>query len=673
MVLSHFVIRVMAATNVSPRAVIGSGEALIDDLVDANFEGALIREQYRSLARLAPYFYGQAIIAAAALCTIVSSAWPTLLIAAVPAALLPAAALRTAHWMRARRRVDRLSLVTMRREVRAAQVVGPALSLALSLFAAVALPRLAMPEQWLLIFVAWIAMAVGAVCLSKLGHTAAFVVFGVSAPLIAALLRSGDGSTIWLAAFLLFASCFMLLMMGEFRRTFVDVVRSSVRIAEGRRAAEDERNAATAIAHIDDLTGLPNRRWLLAFLAARVQARRSGDPPFAVALLDLDGFKPINDVHGHPVGDEALKEVASRLASFIRERGQAARMGGDEFAIVCENVATRDQASEAGEELLSIFDASFLLAGATIHLSGAVGFALCPASGDRADELIRAADTALYRAKSVGRGRVSVFDKTDASAIAARAELEEALRPAVLDGRIGVAFRPTVDLTTGRLSGFEALPVWTDARLGSIDRSVFLPLAESIGIFASLSIACLGQAARAASRWPSPICLSFNFSTGALCKPGFGAEILSAIRNQGLACSRLEIEVSEGAVAGDSEAARATVDRLRAAGVRMTLDHFGAGQSSLAEVRNLALDKIKIDRSIVEPACRDIKSLSLLEAIVDMARRMGLPCAADGIATVQQLDALRRSGCAEGQGPLFGDAMSEASALRCLENERCAA
>jgi diguanylate cyclase (GGDEF)-like protein len=448
-------------------------------------------------------------------------------------------------------------------------------------------------------------------------------------------------------------------MLSVNYQAFVGRIRSRFLGSQTHRAAEDAAKATTAIAHTDDLTGLPNRLWLQSSLVARVEKGRLNAEPFAVGLLDLDGFKPINDIHGHAVGDAILVAVANRLASAIEGRGQAARMGGDEFAVVCDGVGAPDEALAVGKELQAIFAAPFVVDQLSIHLNCTFGFALFPASADEADQLVRLADVALYRAKANRRSDVGVFDVSDENAAIERATLEQALHRAVAEGTIGVEFQPIVDLATGRVSGFESLARWRDPRLGTIPPSVFIPIAEEIGLIEALSRDLLRKAASAAALWPDDVSLSFNLSAEQLSKPDAGDEIVAALDELGFPASRFEIEVTETAIMKNIEAARATIDTLRAAGVRVALDDFGAGYSSLSQVRDLTLDKIKIDRSFVDRVCQDAKIASLTRAIVDLCRRLDLPCVAEGIESPDQLAELTLGGCAGGQGWLFARAMPE--------------
>jgi diguanylate cyclase (GGDEF)-like protein len=399
----------------------------------AEFESALLREQYRSLARLGPYVHGVIILATAALyCTTA----PASLIAGIllPAALLAVSTLRLMSWLRARESVERVTIDVLRREVMGARVLGPALAFALAMMAAASTAESNLVEFALAQVAVWIAAAACAFCLSALGSVAGVVVAAATAPLVVAFLSRGADLTLWLAALMTIAACFVIRMLGENSRMFAEIVRSRFAMAEKQRAAEDAKEAAMAIALTDDLTGLPNRRCFLGELAERITTRAGTGRPFAVGLIDLDGFKPINDNHGHPAGDDILRQVAGRLADALAGRGSAARMGGDEFAILCDGIGAHDEAIALGEEIQAIFTAPFAVDGRDIALTGACGFALFPASAAEPDELVRMADAALYRAKAIGRGGVAVFAAAENDTVA-RAALEDVLRRAAAESK----------------------------------------------------------------------------------------------------------------------------------------------------------------------------------------------------------------------------------------------
>ena len=640
------------------------------EAVDSDFEAFQTREQYRTLARMVPLFYGVAVLATTTLFA-ATRAKSSPFIAFVLAGLLLAVVLiRMLYWLRMRARADVQRLEVMRRDIRQARIVGPALMFGFSLVAAVFVRPDGIVEKSLLLVAIWTTAVATAFCLMRLVRTAVLIITGSTLPLVVTLLADGNDLTYWVAALLVSVSALICHVLIDNSQAFAEIVRSRFVIAGMHKSAEDARKAATAIANTDYLTGLPNRRFLQSLLASRIGAGEDGARPFAVGLLDLDGFKPINDIHGHQVGDAILKQVGDRIAGAMMRRGHAARMGGDEFAVVCEGVGAEEEAIALGREIRKIFAAPFVVGQLSVHLNCTSGFALFPASADQPDRLVRLADIALYRAKAKRRGEISVFDVNDERAAVARARLEQALHKAIADSRIGVSFQPIVDLATGRIRCFEALARWWDPRLGPVSPSVFIPVAEQIGLVEQLSRDLLRKAAKAAAQWPSDVSLSFNLSAEQLSKPSAGFEIVLALKEFGLPPSRFEMEVTETAIMKNLDRARATIDMLRAAGVRAVLDDFGAGHSSLSQLRDLALDKVKIDKSFVESLSDDPKIASLTRAIVDMCRRLDLPCVAEGIERQEQLDELRLAGCEGGQGWLFARPMPAGMTLKFIEERR---
>jgi diguanylate cyclase (GGDEF)-like protein len=647
-----------------PRAGASSFElASADEAGEGDFETALLREQYRMLARMVPYVHGVVILAIVALCATTERTGSLLGGMVLPAALLALSLARLIAWINARSRVERETLDVVRREVRAASVLAPTLAFVLSLMAAVSTRHGGVLELSLALVATWVAAAACAFCLNALARAANLVVVASAAPLVVAFLHRGHELSLWLAALLTAISCFVIRMLSENFRMFADIVRSRFAIAEQQRAA-------VAVALTDDLTGLANRRCFQGLLAERIRAGKESGARFALGLVDLDDFKPVNDNLGHPAGDETLRQVAARLALAMAGRGSAARMGGDEFAILCDGVGARDEAIALGAEIQAMFATPFTIDGYAIPLTGACGFALFPSSAAEPNDLIRLADAALYHAKACGPGGVNVFDAAAEGGAVGRATLEDAVRHAVSESRIGVVFEPIVDLTTDRISGFEALARWNDATLGAIAPSVFLSVAEQIGVIDELWRNLLRKATIFAAQWPSDITLSFNLFAAQLETPTMALRIVSALTEFGLPPTRFEVEVSEAEIMKNFAAARTTIEALRTAGVRVTLDDFGAGASSLAQMRDLAIDKVKIDRSFIDKVCCDPKSATFTRAIVDMCRRLGLACVADGVERQEQLDELRLSGCAGGQGALFAGAMPGAVVIEFINRRR---
>ena len=322
----------------------------------------------------------------------------------------------------------------------------------------------------------WVVAAVCAICLNRIANEANVIVIAATAPLIVAFLARDAELTLCLAALTAIAAAFVIRMLDEHFRMFAEIVRSRFVIAEQQRAAEEAQRAAMTIALTDDLTGLPNRRCFQGLLADKIGAGKECAKPFALGLIDLDGFKPINDVHGHPVGDEVLRQVADRLAKAMDGRGSAVRMGGDEFAILCDGMTARDGAVELGEQIQSIFATPFVVRSLSIPLTCARGFAFFPSSAVEPGELVRLADAALYRAKAAGPGGATEFDAKPRRSVATAAAREHAVRRTAESD--GVSSRPFVAFTAGRIRSSEQAARLYDPSLMPIASPAFISVPE---------------------------------------------------------------------------------------------------------------------------------------------------------------------------------------------------
>jgi diguanylate cyclase (GGDEF)-like protein len=439
----------MAQCRVSLNGVAGCGAAPSFEAFEAAFNAALLREQYRSLARLGPYVHGVVILAALTLFCATAPTGSLLDGILLPAALIAVSLFRLISWFRARAVVELEALDLVRRKVHVATLLGPMLTFAFALTAAIATWRDSVAEFALALLAVWVVAAVCAICLNVLASEAIVIVVAATAPLIVAFLARGAGLTLGLAALVVIAACFVIRMLDEHFRMFAEIVRSRLVIAERQRAAEEARQAAMTIALTDDLTGLPNRRCFQSLLADRIRTATETGEPFALSLIDLDGFKPINDAHGHPVGDQILRQVADRLAKAMDGRGSAARIGGDEFAVLCDGIGARDEAIALGQEIQTIFATPFDVSPLGVRLTSACGFALFPLSTAEPGDLVRLADAALYRAKAKGPGGAAVFDARAERTAPCGAVFEDAVRRAVAESDGAIPFPPIVDFATG--------------------------------------------------------------------------------------------------------------------------------------------------------------------------------------------------------------------------------
>ncbi|MQB08491.1 EAL domain-containing protein [Agrobacterium sp. ICMP 6402] len=431
------------------------------------------------------------------------------------------------------------------------------------------------------------------------------------------------------------------------------------------------QNELQAMAYSDPLTGLGNR-YRLRDKIRMLASERSSDPaPFTVGIANIDGFKPINDLFGVQAGDEILCQVAHRLKACIPDGAIVTRHDGDEFAFVLPLVFERTGAERIGNMIKDVLSAPYDLGDRNVRLSSSFGFAIYPFAGDDFEDLLKSAETALYRSKRRGRGQITVYSREIAHEMKRATQLEQALRNAIITDAIDVHFQPIVRLEEAKVIGFEALARWNDPDLGFVSPAVFVPLAEERGFIDALSEALLRKAAEAALFWPRELFLSFNLSSAQLMDPSTADNILSILARVGLDPHRLELEITETAVMTSAETAQRIISELQSAGVRISLDDFGTGQSSLGRLRDFSFDKVKIDRAFVSRISSDRPSEHIIKAIVAMCDGLDLEVVAEGIEERVEEEKLRALGCAMGQGYFYGRPADAAATQRYLhENYR---
>jgi diguanylate cyclase (GGDEF)-like protein/PAS domain S-box-containing protein len=425
------------------------------------------------------------------------------------------------------------------------------------------------------------------------------------------------------------------------------------------------RNAERALAHQalhDPLTGLPNRSLLLDRLElALARSLRTGEN-VTVLLIDLDGFKDVNDTLGHAAGDDLLRTVARRLQHTLRDADSVARLGGDEFVVVAETSQDALHAGTVASRILEALREPIRVANQQVTVSGSIGVMVGNASDDKsidAATLLRKADIAMYRAKSGGRDRIEVFSDEMEDKILKRFALLEDLQRAVKAGDVVAWFQPIIDVASGRLTSFEALARWIHAERGVIPPADFIELAEGTGVVHALGRAILEQSVAQLAAWhreglvdPS-VTISVNVSVRQLLAHDFVDGVAEILTTHGLAPANLHLELTESILA-DRKMATGPLLRLRDIGVRVSIDDFGTGYSSLSYLRDLPIDCLKIDRSFVQGLGSDRRDSALVGAVVTMALELGLDVVAEGVETQEQFSQLERLGCQQAQGFLFG-------------------
>jgi diguanylate cyclase (GGDEF)-like protein len=404
-------------------------------------------------------------------------------------------------------------------------------------------------------------------------------------------------------------------------------------------------------AMLDPLTGLSNRRYFTDVMTRRFEAARRLGLSAAVLLIDLDGFKQVNDTRGHPVGDALLREVAHRLVGCVGPEDRVMRLGGDEFAIVRVCRQQRRDASSLARFVVSELSKMYEVDGYHLRISASVGVALFPSGGDLMHDLLRSADIALYFVKADGGDAYRIFDPAMEETVRTRRALEIDLREALARGQLEVYYQPLVQLDPRRVCGFEALLRWHHPVLGLVMPGRFIPIAEETGMIAPIGEWVLRQACQEATRWPPGTRIAVNLSPVQFERSNVVDIVASVLRETRLAPSRLELEITEGVVMRDIGDALATMRRLQGLGVRLALDDFGTGYSSLSYLRSFPFDKVKIDASFLADLHGD--GGTIIRAVLGLCGHLNLDTLVEGVETEEQLHWLRLEGCTEVQGHLF--------------------
>ena len=434
-------------------------------------------------------------------------------------------------------------------------------------------------------------------------------------------------------------------------------------IATGTSASDQSDLALT-----DPLTGLGNQRRFFDKIDRLIRDRAEDPAPFAIGLLDLDGFKPINDLFGRKAGDYILQQVALRLSAAMEATATVTRVGADEFAFLYPMVFSEDAVAAKSRMLIEILSAPYDVGERTARLSASVGCSLFFSGEETTEHLVNKAETALYHAKRSGRGRVVVYTREMEETAKRVTRIEQALRRAVSAGDVEPHFQPIVDLKTRRTIGFEALARWSDRDLGFVSPATFIPIAEERGIIGPLAQLVLRKATEAARSWPDDLFLSFNLSPSQLVDQNTGLQILSILNKTGFDPRRLEIEITETGLMTDPASAEKIVEDLKRVGIRVSLDDFGTGQSSLGRLREFHFDKLKIDRAFVSSILDDKPSEHIIRAILAMCEGLGMDVVAEGIEDERQAHRLVQFGCSGGQGYFFGKPVNAEATLGYLRD-----
>jgi len=464
--------------------------------------------------------------------------------------------------------------------------------------------------------------------------------------------------------------------------------RGQPKHVEGTIQDLTERRQAEArirfLAYYDGLTGLPNRRMMSEHLAQALRQARRIKRPLALLFLDLDNFKSINDALGHSFGDKVLRQVAERLSRCVRasdlisrpgaqiSKPDVFRFGGDEFAILLFSLQQERDAVLVVRRIMRALAEALVIEGHELFATASIGIAVSPSDGDDLKTLLRNADAAMYRAKQKGKNTFEFYTKSLTRACIERMKIEAKLRRAVEQGEMRLCFQPKLEAQSGRLAGVEALLRWNAAGLGSVRPERFIPLAEETGLIIPIGEWVLREACRQIQAWETvglpPVPVAVNVSARQFQRSDLCKSISNLLEETGLRPQSLELELTESAIMADVPRAKAMFQKLSELGVRLSIDDFGTGFSSLSLLRWFRVDELKIDRSFVQDLPQDEDGSAITLGIIAMAHSLGTRVVAEGVETESQFAFLREHGCDEVQGSLFGLPVSGSEFARSLDD-----
>jgi len=445
-----------------------------------------------------------------------------------------------------------------------------------------------------------------------------------------------------------------------------------------RRKAEqqliDNQQRLDRMAHHDQLTGLPNRHYLTAFLPQAIADAKAAGTMLGVVFLDLDRFKHINDTRGHETGDKLLQEVAARLRACVRDCDVIIRMGGDEFVVVFRNVTTNDEVSRGAGRIVEALHNPIVIDRQPLQTTGSVGVSMYPRDGADMVELLKHSDTAMYQAKDRGRNNVQMFSHIMDRKLKQRVAVEASLREALRLNQLDVHYQPFVNLTTRKIVGLEALMRWKHPTQGMVPADQFIPVAEETGLIVPMGEFVLQKTMQTMSAWRKAgaalVPVSLNVAPAQLQRGDLHDSIAALLKSQQLHPTLIQLEMTERAIfdaqGGKGENRQDTMARLRDSGIKIAIDDFGTGYSSLSYLKNWRVDALKIDRSFVRDLVTDSSDLAIVSAIIAIAKHLQIQVIAEGIEGYQQVEILRRLGCSVGQGFLFAQPMTASQTLQML-------
>lgn len=613
----------------------------------------LLKAQYRAFAHQMPMMYFILLSSTWALAITHIRLAPTWLTIGVPSLLTFGCLLRVLFWFRTRN-IDPSPEHAHAALQRANRLAG-GIAIAFTLWSFALVPYGDAYTRSHVAFYMAITVISCIFCLMYVRSAAFIVTLIVNGAFIAFFISTAQPTFVAIAINVLLVCAGMLSILLTNYRNFESMVVSKQR--SDALSGENFR-----LANLDSLTGLANRRGFFVDLEVELEKARAGGKRLALGVMDLDGFKPVNDLYGHSVGDRLLVEVANRLSATLTG-STSYRLGGDEFAIIAPLPSENAQLVINASAVLTRLKEPYHMPEGTVHISASMGIAVFPDLALSREQLFDRADYALYHAKKRQRGGAVLFDADHEQQINVDARIESVLKQADLENELSVVFQPIVDIRDEMTVGFEALARWNSPTLGKVSPACFIPIAERAGMIGALTRPLLRKALVAASCWDAPLRLSFNLSAHDLNSDDGVLALIGIIQSSGFDPQRLELEITETAFTHDFDQVTRSVETLRRLGCGISLDDFGTGYSSLTRLHALPLTKFKIDRSFVTDLHQRPASYKIVKSLLTLSADMGLDCVIEGVETEEELAALKALGGSSVQGYLFSPPLPEDQAM----------